>query len=219
MYDPNELTMQEEELKKIWNRSGDRNLININLKELIPMMKNKMDTFERRIRRRDLIETIACFFVIISFSFIGFKSPFLSSKIASLLTISWGFFVIYRLRKARKKRKPEDFSLSLEQQLTEHKQFLERQKKLLSTAWKWYALPPFIIHVIFLLGMGDPADYGRTASFLGPDDLAKKLLIIGVVAVLTVFIIFTNQKVVSLKINPAIDEVSQLQQQLAETNE
>lgn len=207
--------MHEEELKSIWNRSGENHMININLKELIGDLKNNMNKFDRKIRKRDRFEIFGAIGSIFFFAFIGLEFPFPSSKFAAIIGISWGFYVIYRLKSAQKRKKPDNFSQSIEEQLEEHKQHLQGQKQLLSTVWYWYVLPPFISNVVLFLGMGDPVDYNWTPILLSPPySIGQKLFVIAFLTLIYGYIIYINLKAVKVNIQPAIQEVEQMQKQL-----
>ena len=37
---------------------------------------------------------------------------------------------------------------------------MSQQARLLDTIAYWYSIPPFIINILFLMGLGNPAEYG-----------------------------------------------------------
>lgn len=220
MYDPKELTMQEEELKNIWNKSGDKAMINIRLDELTKELQNNMQKFENKIRKRDTLEIIGAIASMLIFGFIGYEFPFPSSKVAAVIGVIWSAYVIYRLKRTQKRKSSDDFTRSVENQLIEHKQHLQRQGKLLSTVWYWYVLPPFLANAVLFLGMGNPADYNWTPVFLSPPySIGEKLFVLGFLALFYGFIIIINLKAVRVNIKPAIREVEQMQRQFTQANE
>ncbi len=220
MYDPKELNMREQEVKNIWNKSGENDMINFDLGELIRDLKNNQKKFESKIRKRDRNETLGALGAIFFFAYIGYEFPFPSSKVAAIIGIIWGIYVIFRLRQARGKTSLDEFTEPMEQQLAGYKLKLEKQKKLLNTVWYWYVLPPFLSHVVLFLGMGNPIDYDWTPTLLSPPyPIGEKLLILGLLAAFYAYIVVLNLKAVRKKINPAILEVEQMQRQLDQTSE
>ncbi|MDW3197587.1 MAG: hypothetical protein R8G66_34795 [Cytophagales bacterium] len=209
--------MQEEELKRIWNTSADQNMVKINIKELIRDMKSTMDKFDNKIRKRDITEIFGALGAIFFFAYIGYEFPFPSSKVASIIGIAWGIYVIYRLKSAQKSKKPDDFTQTIEEQLEEHKKHLQGQKKLLSTVWYWYVLPPFLSNAILFIGMGDPGEYDWTPTIFSPPySIGQLLLILGFLVLIYGYIIWLNLKAVRVNIQPAIQEVEQMQRQMSE---
>lgn len=220
MYDPNELTMHEEELKNIWKKSGDKDMINIKVDDLTREFQRKMNRFESKIRKRDTMEIIGALASMCFFGFIGYEFPFPSSKVAAVIGVLWSAYVIYRLKRTQESKKPDDFTSSVENQLIQHKQHLQRQAKLLSSVWYWYVLPPFLANAILFFGMGNPSDYDWIPVILSPPySIGQKLFVLGFLILIYGYIIVINLKAVRMNINPAIREVEKMQRELAQTNE
>ena len=205
--------MREEELIRIWKKSSDMNQIKMNLPLLVAELRHKMENTDQRIGRRDRREIIACVIGIVAFSLIAWQIPFFWSKIACLLTIAWFAYVIYRLKSATRDQVP-DSSLSLRDQLDQRKQFLQTQASMLNSVFYWYILPPFLINVMFVLGVGDRATWDSPfASFL-PDTILAKVMSIGIALVLYAYITWTNRKAARTYYPPLIQEIEQVQEEL-----
>ncbi len=209
--------MIEQELKAIWHKSSQIERIELDLTTLLIELKNKMDTTDRRIRRRDRREIIACYIGMLPFAFMAWEIPYPISKLACLLTIGWFAYVIYRLKKAGRNKEP-DLSLPFKEQLESRKNYLKGQAQLLNSVLYWYVLPPFLINVLFFAGIGEPSDYNWT-SFLAewlPDGLRDKIVSLSFVAVFYAYIVWTNRKAARTYYPPLIRDIERIQEESAQ---
>jgi len=93
--------MMEEELIKIWQSSPNQERIKFEKSRLIIEVQTGMDRVHRKIKFRDMSEQLAIVLVVPVFIYSAVTSPYLLSKIASILIVAWGIFVAIRLRAAR----------------------------------------------------------------------------------------------------------------------
>jgi hypothetical protein len=138
----------------------------------IEEIRNKAARFERRIRWRNLRETLVALALIPVFGLFlrWFSTP--TERVGSGLTILGLLYLIYRMNGlAAPKRVPTDGGF--QNCVTFHRRELERQRDLLRTVWLWYLGPLVPGILVFNLGVlgpkispGHPAQWWRAAPFV-----------------------------------------------------
>jgi len=94
---------------------------------------------------------------------------------------------------------------------------MQAQEKLLNSSAYWYAIPPFIINFIFIIGLGDPTIYNwtnRLAETLLPLTLSFKIGTLIGLTFFYIFIIYINKKAVQKDITPLLESTNSLLLQL-----
>ncbi|MEQ9404912.1 MAG: hypothetical protein RIM99_15075 [Cyclobacteriaceae bacterium] len=209
--------MIEEELKKIWKDSSPQNSIKFDVSALNAELNTKMKSIERSIRRRDRREISASVIGIILHIWLAIEIPFLVSRLACILAVFWFGYVIYKLRNVQKKKANVDMSQSFSDQLKSQRDHMKDQEKLLSTVLYWYIIPPFVVNIIFFMGLGDPADYNWSNAIVDqllPMTLVEKWRTLGFVAVFYALIVWMNKRAVKKTLKPVISQIENVQQQL-----
>ncbi len=208
--------MTEQELKDIWMNSSQLEKIQVDLTRLIIELKNKLTSIEKVIRNRDIREIVAAFIGIPIFGYFAYAIPFPITRIASILTVLWSLYVVYRFRRIQKSRRNEDLTLPFAKQLeNQHANMLE-QRHFLDTVLYWYAGPPFILNTLFILGIGDPNQIGWTSDLvehLPINDGSKITLIVGL-AGFYAFVVWLNKRAVKKTLTPLIKDIERIQHQL-----
>lgn len=205
--------MMEEELLNVWRNSAHSNQIKVNLPLLVAELRHKMEKIDRQINSRDRREIIACLIGMMGFAYLAYDIPFMLTKMACLLTISWFGYVIYRLMHTSKDREP-DASLSLYDQLEARKTYLRKQARLLDTVLYWYIIPPFFINALFLFGIGEPGVWDSPLAFLLPYEFLQKLSCLGFIVLMYTYITWMNRKASRKYFPPLISEIERTQQEL-----
>lgn len=208
--------MLEQELKQIWKNSSQAEKIKFDISRLMMDLNGKLLSFEKKIRNRDLREIGAAILGILIFSYMAWVIPFVLTKLACVLTIFWLVYVIYRLRQVKKYKKDIEVSSSYIDQLKHQKEYFLKEAKLLDSVLYWYVLPPFLINVLFVSGLGSPVELGeggRMFDFL-PFDLGEKLRFLGLVAAFSVFVVWLNKKAVKKNFLPLISRIEDLEAEL-----
>lgn len=208
--------MLEQELKNIWRNSSRAEKIKFDLSRLLIDLKGKMSHIERSIRKRDIVESLAAIFVILIFGYFAYVIPFVVTKVGSIFIMIWGGYLIYKLRHVKKHKLPIDQALSFREQLENQKAYMLQQARLLDTVLYWYLLPPFIGNIIFILGLGDPVEYGWSHIFakILPIPLINKIGYLIFCAVLYAGILWINKHTVNKTFKPIIKEIERVQHQL-----
>lgn len=212
--------MTEQELKEIWMSSSQAERIQVDLSRLVMELKNKLNHIEKVIRNRDIREVIAAFITIPMFAYFAYDIPFPITRVASILTIVWSVYVIYRFRKLQLSKKNEDLTLPFKAQLEHQKSNMMAQHRFLDTVLYWYAGPPFLLNVAFILGLGNPEIFGYSSGLKEhlPFDSGSKITLIVLLAAFYAFVVWLNKRAVKKTLNPLIADIQRIQDQL-ETEE
>lgn len=213
--------MLDQELKDIWNNATQTTQISIETNQLAEELNIKVNNLQKKIRIRDIREISASVIGILLFSYLLYEIPFPLTKLACGLAIAWFVFVIIKFRKSKTQSIKTDFSLSLIEQLKNQKIMMVQQVKLLDSALYWYAIPPFIMNFIFILGLENPTDYNWTnsiaESLLPLSSNLKAITLIGL-ALFYAFTFWINKKALTKEVKPIIESIETMQQQIKKIN-
>ena len=148
--------MIEEELIKIWQSSPNRERVKFEKSRLMIDVQSSMERLHRGIKYRDLMEQLGVIVVSPVFAYYAYVIPYPLTKVASVLTILWGIYVIIRLRNA-KKNKPGAFTETYLDYLRKTREYLTIQKTMIDNVIYWYILPAWAILTLFVSGaIGEP---------------------------------------------------------------
>lgn len=208
--------MLEQELKDIWKNSSQVEQIKFDLSRLIMDLDRKMTRIEKVIRKRDFREIGAALIILPIFGYLAYEIPYPITRAASLLTIVWSLYVIYKFRSVQKRRREENLSLSFTQQLENQKANMMDQHRLLDTVLYWYVLPPYILNLVFIWSLGYPANIEWSGNLINhlPMDLNSKIVLTIGLAVFNTFIVWLNKRAVKKTLNPLIADIERVQAQL-----
>lgn len=203
--------MLEQELKNIWSGSSQSTQISIEANQLIEELNTRVNDMQKKIRSRDIREISASVIGIIIFAYLFYEIPFLITKLACILSIIWFVYVIFKFRKSKNQNTKIDLSFTMAEQLEQQKALMQRQANLLDSSAYWYAIPPFIINFIFIVGLGNPIEYSWTNRIAENILPLSTNLKIGTLVGLTffyAFIIWINKRVVAKDINPLLKSIN-----------
>lgn len=208
--------MVEQELKNIWKNSSQVEKIKFDLSRLIMELDGEMNRIEKVIRKRDLREILASIAGIPIFVYLTYEVPYPISKAASALTLTWFIYVIYKFKSVQKSRIPEDLTLSFSQQLENQKLNMLAQHNLLNTVLYWYVLPPFILNMVFIWGLGYPDSEATLSGIMEylPTTLEGQMTFTIGLMLFNAFVVWLNKKAVKQTLNPLIAEIERIQNQL-----
>lgn len=205
--------MLEQELKDIWSNSSQTTQISINKNLLKIELNKKVDDMQNTIQIRDRREILSSVIGIVGFGYLFYEIPFLVTKVSCVLSILWFLYVIFKFRKSKHQNTKPDLSLPIKEQLEHQKASMQYQANLLNSIAYWYAIPPFIINVIFIIGLGNPAEYNWTNKItenILPLSISLK---VGILIGLTLFytlIIWLNKRAVRKGIDPLIKSLNSM---------
>ncbi|WP_339918364.1 hypothetical protein [Yeosuana marina] len=209
--------MLEQELKDIWNNASQTAKISIETNQLVEELNTKVSRIQKKIRIRDIREMSASAIGILLFGYLLYEIPFPITKVACGLAIAWFVFVILKFKKSKTQNIKTDFSLSLREQLNNQKTMMAQQANLLDTALYWYAIPPFIMNFIFILGLENPADYNWTNSIVAkilPLSSNLKIITLTGLALFYAFTFWVNKRALTKDVKPIIERIETMQQQI-----
>lgn len=189
--------MIEDELVRIWQSSPNQERVKFEKSRLMMDVQSSMDRLHRKIQYRDLMEQIAIIITIPVFAYYAYTISFIVTKIASLLIIAFGIYVMFRVRGA-KKHKPIAFTESYLEYLYKTREYLKIQKQLVDSVLYWYILPGIILIFLFVLG---PGITGR---------LPKVIKMAGITAVVGAATYYLNKKAVKKQFVPRLEKVDHL---------
>lgn len=209
--------MLEQELKDIWNNSSQSGQISIETKQLTEELSTKIKSIQKKIRSRDIRDISASIIGILIFGYLLFEIPFPVTKVACGLAIAWFVFVIVKFRKSNLQNTKTDFSLTIAEQLNNQRTMMLQQSNLLGSALYWYAIPPFIMNFIFILGLENPIDYNWTnsvAESLLPLTFNFKIVTLIGLALFYAFTYWINKRALNKVVKPTLESIEKMQQQI-----
>lgn len=205
--------MLDQELKNIWSNTPMTEEISINTNQLMNELNQKMIQINKNIKNRDLREYFGVVVGIITFGYVFFVVPLVILKVCCILFVLWFGLVVYKINKA-KQHKEVSLTSSINEQLNEQKNILQAQVKLLKSVPYWYVLPPFLICVVFILGIDIPPDQGwdtiKVFDFITVLSLIKLVAIILFVFFFS-FIIWINKRAVKKELNPILENIERIE--------
>lgn len=209
--------MLEQELKDIWNNSSQTTQISIETSQLVEELNTKVSSIQKKIRVRDIREISASVIGILIFGYLLYEIPFPITKAACALAIVWFIFVIFKFRKSKIQNTENNLYVSLTEQLKQQKTMMIEQADLLDSALYWYAIPPYIMNFIFILGLENPSDYNWTNSIaenILPLTINLKIVTLIGLALFYAFTFWVNKRALTKDIKPLLENIKTLQKQI-----
>ncbi|HEY5745521.1 MAG TPA: hypothetical protein VIU12_05575 [Chryseolinea sp.] len=189
--------MMEDELIKIWQSSPNQERVKFEKSRLMMEVQSTLDDLHKKIKYRDAMEQIAVIVGIPIFAYYAYHIPFVLTKIASVLIIFWGIFVIIQIRRA-KRYKPSAFTETYLEYLYKTREYLKIQKQLLDSVLYWYILPAMTLIFLFILG---PGIAGRLPKIV-------KMGVINVAIAAATY--FLNKSAVKKQLIPRLEKIDAL---------
>lgn len=151
--------MLEKELTDIWKNSSQEEKSKFEVSRMILELRNNLNYIENTILKGEKQEIAVAILGILFFEYSFFEMSTLFIKVATVLGVIWLGLAIFRLTHNQKNTLPITLSFCFLEQLENEKAYLLQQTNLLDTAPYWYALFPFIITTLFILGLGSSNQY------------------------------------------------------------
>ena len=210
--------MRENELKNLWKQSMTSQSIQLDINQMAQQFQLQMNTMNAKIKKRDRNEIIASALGIPGYGYLAYEIPYPVSKLGCLLIVGWFVFVIFKFLDQRKHRKEVDLTQSFSDQLKEQKGYMQHQEKLLKGIWSWYILPPFLANIVFLMGLGNPEDYGWTGWLSEIFEFSIFTVVGGIIflAAFMAFVIYINVDAANKVFKPIQHNIEELEHQIAE---
>jgi hypothetical protein len=189
--------MIEDELVKIWQSSPNQERAKFEKSRLMIDVQSTVDHLHKKIKYRDLTEQIAIIVTIPVFAYYAYSIPYIATKIASVLIIFFGLYVMYRIRSA-KKHKPGAFTESYLEYLHKTREYIQIQKQLVENVLYWYILPFMVFMFLFIIGPG----------FSGREIIVLKMM--GISTALGAAVYYLNKRAVRKQFIPRLEKVDEL---------
>lgn len=120
---------------------------------LLERVREESDAFEKKIRRRDLVETLAAVVVAAVFGYEAAIAETGLARIGALIVIGSSAFVVWWLRRARQAGPARSMDLPVADRLRSERERIESQIRLLESVLWWYAGPLAVGVALFVLGL------------------------------------------------------------------
>jgi len=170
--------------------------------ELLDFVRERSEAFEKKIRRRDLLETLVAVVVAAFFGYELLTATSWLVRAGAALVIAGGGFIVWRLHHARRSRPERAGDRPLVAQLRADRGRVESQIRLLETVLWWYLAPLAAGAVLFVVGQS-------SATW-------STALTLTVVALVCLVVWRLNHRTVERKLRPRRRELTRLLEQLGE---
>jgi hypothetical protein len=192
--------MELDRFKTAWQRQPLEGAAARPLEDIMRDVHRRAARFNRQIRQRDLLETLAGLIVIGAFGYFAWLAPQAGAKLGAAIVVVGCVVVITRLYLARTRHRSSPDAPAREFCATELKR-LDEQIRLLSTVGWWYIAPLLGGAAIFVLGADGPAG-ARIATL-------TLLVAIGA------FIYWVNRRAVRRHLRPMRDDLARILQDVS----
>jgi hypothetical protein len=192
--------MHFEQLRAVWQQHLGRSLGRSEVDLVARLLEQFALDFERKIRRRDMMESAAALAAVVLFGLAALRMPTIVGKLGCLIVVAWAVFIIVKLRRARRVGKRPAESLPLLDFFSEEREHLVRQIRLLrSVAW-WYISPCLLgANLVF---------WANSRSTIASVSYLVGTLLFGL------FIWWLNRRAVRLHLQPMLDEIDRVTREL-----
>ena len=170
--------------------------------EILRLVQTQSDAFDREIRRRDWIESIAAAAAALFFGALAWLESSLLVTAGGLLIVAGCVFIFWHLRRTRTQFAAPESAEPVKQRLLRERDKLDAQIRLLKSVLWWYILPLLI--GLLLVTVGDNG--WSTFTFVYGS---------GAIA-LNVGIYIMNQRAVRNDLRPRRERLSELLDQVKE---
>lgn len=171
--------------------------------ELLHTVKEQARSFDKRIWRRDLLESIAALAVFLFFSWTLLQAPSWWGRAGALIVMAGSAFVFWRLRRARTRYDAPTSDRPVAEVLRTERAKVEEQIQLLDNILWWY-LSPLVLGVLLIIVGSNGWSWGT-------------LLQTGAVLLIAAAIYVLNQRGRRCTFEPRREKLTRLLEQVKET--
>jgi len=196
--------MMEEELLRIWKSSPVVEQVKFEKSMLMVDVQSGMDRFHRSMKWLYLREALGAIIAIPAFAYFGFTTPYLLTKIGSLLLVIWSVYLLFVIKRTRK-LSPEEVWVNYSEHLQQTKHYLELQMSLRLKIFSWYILPCLSFSYVF--GLGFVLEKGDYLLLAG---MTVYMIVIGLI------LYFLNRRSARKFVAPKLEKVRALISSLEE---
>lgn len=184
--------MLDQDLKNLWQNTPPQERIRLNQSLLLQEISQEAKEIDQKIRVRDRAEIGVALVMMPFFALVAWFMPFPLTKLGAALVIPWCAFVIFQLKRARR-RSVHNFAAPIQTYLQQYRGYLQHQVQLLKGVLYWYLLPFTVCMVLFYAGF-----YSNTSH------LAFHLVL---VFVLNLLVYLANRYAVKKDLQPLLHKI------------
>lgn len=192
--------MTLEEYRSAWQEHEERDVSDLDEEELVESVAGRAAAFERKIRRRDLLEGVAAVVVVAFFGWQAATTPSALARVGAAVVVGGAGFVVWKLRRARREFGTDGVGRPVADRLRLHRRKVQAQIELLENILWWYLAPLAVGAGLFTVGIAE-----------GPGEAAVALAVeAGIVG----FVWWLNQRAVEKGLRPRREELDRLMEEL-----
>lgn len=169
---------------------------------LLERVREESESFDRKIRRRDLLEMLAGVIVAAAFGYEAATVETWMARLGALIVVGSSAFIVWWLRRARKAGPARSADLPVADRLRAERERVEIQIRLLESVLWWYVGPLAVGAALFVVGL----ETGTTAT----------ALTLCVIAGGSGFVWWLNRRAVRHGLRPRRDRLTRLLRNLQE---
>lgn len=148
--------MKENDLKILWKSVSDFEMVNFDRDLINKEIKAQLNSFDRKIITRDVIEISVAILIIPVAIFIAYVLPNILIRTGAILMIPSILLIIYKILQVRKFKKPVDSLLNIRAYLETNLVYYKKQYELLDSVLYWYILPSMLCAILIITGLKLP---------------------------------------------------------------
>lgn len=150
--------MNLDEAKDLWSSANEPDTESMSAQtlsesELLRLVKEKADAFDTRIRRRDLLESVAAAAVFLFFGWLAWHDPSPLVRTGALIIMGGSALIYWKLRHARTRHADPSLDRPVADVLRTERAKVDEQIRLLETVLWWYIAP--LLLGLLLVTVGD----------------------------------------------------------------
>jgi hypothetical protein len=144
--------MNLEEARRDWRAQSVPREAEMSESDILALVKERSNEFDRQIGRRDRRETIAAIVVAVLFIPLLLTGPWLA-RAGVLVVLGASALIVRKLGAARHGLASERADLSLSEVLASERAKIDGQIRLLEGVVSWYILPPVVGAMMIVIGL------------------------------------------------------------------
>jgi Flp pilus assembly protein TadB len=199
--------MNLDDAKALWSSDNepmrdDMSAQTLSNADIVRLVKKQSDAFDQKIRRRDLLESVAAVAVFLFFGWLAWHDPSWLVRSGALIVMGGSTLIFWRLRRARTHFANASMDQPIKQMLRQERAKVDAQIHLLESILWWYIAP--LVVGLLLVTVGDNG--WSTFTF-----------VYGTIVLLGSAVIYAlNQRAVRRSLRPRREELTRLLDQVKE---
>jgi membrane protein implicated in regulation of membrane protease activity len=199
--------MNLDDAKELWSSENDPDTPSMSAStlsdsDILRLVKEKAESLDQRIRRRDLLESIAAVAIVLFFGWIALQASSWWIRSGAGMVMAGSVFIFWRLRRARTRYDDPSPDRPVAEVIRTQRAKVEEQMRLLDNVLWWY-LAPLTVGVLLIIFGNDGWSWAT-------------LLQTAVVLAFSAVIYELNQRGLRRTFEPRHEELTRLLEQVEE---